>query len=227
MNFRQTFAVTALALAAFGTTEASAATNLLVNGGFEANDAITSSSSYYNIGTQPGSNGAGPDHAVPAGFGWTVSNGNVDIISYGSYPPAPNTNSGLSGLDLVGYGSAGEISQNLNTVAGRAYTVSFDYKNNPGVAAPTADVLVNGSAIDSVTGTGSFQTYNGTFIGTGSPVSFALNETSGSNNGGVFLDNVTITAVPEPAVWAMLLLGFFGIGYMVRGTRKEVVPTVA
>lgn len=32
---------------------------------------------------------------------------------------------------------------------------------------------------------------------------------------------ISITAVPEPAVWAMLLLGFFGVGFMVRGARRR------
>ncbi|HWY60553.1 MAG TPA: PEPxxWA-CTERM sorting domain-containing protein [Rhizomicrobium sp.] len=32
---------------------------------------------------------------------------------------------------------------------------------------------------------------------------------------------VTISAVPEPASWAMMLLGFGGIGFMLRGSRRK------
>jgi hypothetical protein len=32
---------------------------------------------------------------------------------------------------------------------------------------------------------------------------------------------ISISAVPEPAIWAMLLLGFFGVGFMVRGSRRQ------
>ena len=38
---------------------------------------------------------------------------------------------------------------------------------------------------------------------------------------------LTITAVPEPATWAMLLLGFFGIGFMMRGSRRKDAVAVA
>jgi hypothetical protein len=34
------------------------------------------------------------------------------------------------------------------------------------------------------------------------------------------LGAVTITAVPEPATWAMMLLGFAAIGYMLRDSRR-------
>jgi hypothetical protein len=31
---------------------------------------------------------------------------------------------------------------------------------------------------------------------------------------GDLLDNVVVTAVPEPFTWAMMILGFFGVGFM-------------
>ena len=33
--------------------------------------------------------------------------------------------------------------------------------------------------------------------------------------------NFIASAVPEPAIWAMLMLGFFGVGSMVRGARTQ------
>jgi hypothetical protein len=35
------------------------------------------------------------------------------------------------------------------------------------------------------------------------------------------------TAVPEPAAWAMMLVGFFGVGFMMRGSRRKDAIAVA
>jgi len=165
-------------------SSAQAGVNILVNGGFE-NSGFGGTSSYYNVGTDPGTNSGGPDHPVPSDFGWTVSNGNVDIVANGVYGTYL-ADGGNYNLDLVGYGTTGEISQTLNTVAGETYDVSFQYSENAGISGPTAAVLVNGGAIGNVTGTSSWQTFTGSFLGTGAPTTFAINETYGANNGGVF-----------------------------------------
>jgi len=44
---------------------------------------------------------------------------------------------------------------------------------------------------------------------------------------GAFNDTVNIAAVPEPATWAMMLLGFAGIGVATRRRRKPVLAQVA
>ena len=36
-----------------------------------------------------------------------------------------------------------------------------------------------------------------------------------------------IAALPEPATWTMLLLGFFGLGFMVRSARRKNAIAVA
>ncbi len=195
--------------------QASAA-ELLGNGGFE-NQTFPGTTSYYNVGPS----GSGANYPVPAGFDWAVSNGNVDIISYQSYGPAP-TDGGKYGLDLVGYGSTGEISESFYTVKGDTYNVSLNYKSNPGVTNPTAAILVNGVAIGSVTGGTDWQTYTNSFVSTGGKVTFALNETYGYANGGVFLDNVSVTGVagvPEISTWAMMLAGFASLG--LAGYRRS------
>jgi hypothetical protein len=56
---------------------------------------------------------------------------------------------------------------------------------------------------------------------------FLNGDPSGDNSNG--LDNIVIsTAVPEPSTWAMMILGFFGIGFMAyrrksRGPAFRVV----
>ena len=197
------------------------ATELLLNGGFE-NDTSGGALGYYDIGSQSGTNGGGPDYPVPADFGFTVSNGNVDIVANGQYGTV-FVNGGAHSLDLVGFGSTGEISQTFGTTLGATYTVNLDYGANGGVQNPTADVLVNGVAIGSVTGAPTAQHFTATFLGTGSPTTFAVNETYGANSGGVFLDNVSVSAVPEPRSW-MLMLGGLGLaGAALRSNRRSLL----
>ena len=38
---------------------------------------------------------------------------------------------------------------------------------------------------------------------------------------GPALDNVSISAVPEPATWAMMIMGFGGVGAAVRASRRK------
>lgn len=57
---------------------------------------------------------------------------------------------------------------------------------------------------------GSFTAVFGT--GTGLP---------GSDNEGPILDNISITAVPEPATWGLMIMGFGAIGCAVRSSRRR------
>ena len=44
----------------------------------------------------------------------------------------------------------------------------------------------------------------------------------GGNNGGVLLDNISVTATPLPSTWTMLIAGFIGLGFFAyRGSKKS------
>ncbi len=47
------------------------------------------------------------------------------------------------------------------------------------------------------------------------------------NTGGALTGNVTITPLPEPATWAMMLLGFGAIGLTIRSRRKLALAQIA
>lgn len=151
--------------------------------------------------------------------GWTVLGNSVDFI--GNYWPAAD---GANSIDLNGAGQGG-IAQTFNTVADQAYAITFFLAGNPdnGPTIKTISVTTNDAneKVFNFDTTGFSKsnmgwkqfTYN--FVGDGTPTTLAFN----SNNPGAWgavLDNVSISAVPEPATWAMMLLGFGLIGGAMR-----------
>ena len=203
-------AVLLAATAMLGFAAPVAATELIVNGGFEATG-FGGTGTYYNIGT-------GGDNPVPGDFGFAVSVNNVDIIANGVYTASLGTG-GAYNLDLVGYGSTGAISQSFATVLGKTYFVSLDYNQNG--SGRQAEVSVNGGAIGTLVGSNAWQSFSTTFLGTGAPVTFAITNTVGGANAGIVLDNISVTAIPEPATWGLMLAGFALVGVAAR--RKTAV----
>ena len=194
------------------------AANILVNGSF---DNTPCGAGYCNYA------GGGE----PAGFGWTVTSNNVDIV------PGPGTwgtpQDGAQMLDLVGYGSTGGIAQSFATTIGATYNLSFYYANNPYPSgADSAQVTVTGagsllsSGFTLTTSTPSnldWVHFTGSFTADSNVTTLAFNETAGGGNAGVFLDNVSVTGgVPEPAAWAMMLIGFSGLGALLRRRRDRL-----
>jgi hypothetical protein len=193
---------------------ANAATNLVANGGFEAPSEV--GQDYVNFSS--------------AFTGWNVPVNNVDIVTYaGAYGEgAPAGGGGAQFLDLVGFGSTGAISQDLNLVAGKTYNFSFDYANNAfSTPSASADVTLDGVLLTAIshntstTTNGDWTHYSGTFVaGASGPYDLAFTTTAGGGSGGIFLDNVSISAVPEPATWALMLAGFGGLGAALRRRRQ-------
>jgi hypothetical protein len=193
--------------------------NLIVNGGFEA--PVLASGSFLTI--NPGSE--------PTGFGWSVSSGNVDLGHLPVLPFVPfNAFEGNQGLDLNGT-IRGAIFQDFATVMGQAYQLTFVYADNPsegGVSSASIRVsdvgTNNGLLSNSVThstsinspGGADFYFYSGSFIASGTLTRLALASTSTSNSpsGGILLDAVNVSAVPEPS--AMTLVVVCGIGLISR-----------
>ena len=114
-----------------------------------------------------------------------------------------------------------------NTAAGN-YWVS--------VETSTPDILYTALSITPITGSGSL-VYSGgptpaitllgpQFLGAGQ-----YNLTFGGNspNGGAASGSVTfrLSAVPEPATWAMMLLGFGAIGFAMRRRRRPALAQIA
>ena len=137
-------------------------------------------------------------------------------------------------------GTSGTLSQALNTVAGDVYSVSFELANL-GSPPNAFSVTVGGKTIldeDTVVSSSIFgglyyvfTDYNKTFTATSSstPLQFTFVQTPSY----FVLDNVSVqgtpgttvgSAVPEPATWALMLVGFGMVGAAMR-QRKLVRRT--
>ena len=131
-------------------------------------------------------------------------------------------------VDLDGSNGLPGTLQTIQTFAAGTYKLTFDLGGNArGDIAKTTDFSL-GNFSSSLTLNSSdplaLRTY--TFTTTGGQLSFS-DLAGGNGNIGNVLDNVClISSVPEPATWAMLLLGFGVIGAMLRGTRRRTAQAV-
>jgi hypothetical protein len=102
---------------------------------------------------------------------------------------------------------------------------------------PTGDAFVNPLVYSFENSTNPFLSFSNLSISgfsnfDSSRVSFANGriaiDLSGVNsNGRVSLNLATSGAVPEPATWAMLILGFVGVGAAIRSARRRQSVTVS
>jgi len=151
--------------------------------------------------------------------GWTVGGDSVDYI--GSYWNAQN---GSRSVDLSG-NAPGSIFQTFDTVLGQTYQVTFYLGANGDGPPPfkTVAVSATGNAIGnySVATTAfppnvtAWSPFSYAFTATGTSTTLTFTST-GTTAYGAALDNVNVTAVPEPAAWALMILGFGAIGGVMR-----------
>jgi choice-of-anchor C domain-containing protein len=190
---------------------AAAASNLITNGSFESNGANFTSGSFATFAA--GSN---------ALTGWTITGDSVDLINAYWTP-----SQGHFSLDLSGEYD-GAIAQTFTTVIGQKYLVSFDMAGNPADTSDTIKFLHVGlsqqplytfdTAERSLSNMG-WRTKSFVFqaVGTQSTLHFAGSQDSAY---GVALDNISVTAVPEPETFAMLLAGLGLVGVVARRKRQ-------
>jgi hypothetical protein len=167
-----------------------------------------------------------PDHSfivLPAVEGWTTIAGpGIELQdNVAGAPPSGLLNDNFVELDSFG-----------NTVMGRtiidagSYHLSFQYSPRPFVAEASNIIIVavDGAPLITLAQPGGAQTNWQTFsfdfnANAGALLTFAA---SGTNDGlGGYLDNIRLetAAVPEPAAWALMLLGFGGLGAVLRSRR--------
>jgi len=162
--------------------------------------------------------------------GWVVGGDSIDYIG-GYWQPED----GARSIDLSGNAN-GSISQTFDTVAGQSYLVNFFLAGNPD-GGPAAKLAIT-SADGSQTAANIFTVVPGvntrTDMGwlpyvyrfTANTNSTTLSFASATDTAfGPALDNVSVGAVPEPASWALMIVGFGGIGAAMRRQRRTLAAT--
>jgi len=211
---------TAFAAAAlFSTLSAFASGNLVTNGSFEDQ-----------------AQGAGSWNIYSSINGWTATTGGIEIRN--AVAGAAQDGGNFVELD-ANFNSV--MSQTIATVAGQAYKLSFWYSSRPvapengaftgntvpagsnglsynvgggavGVYAPTADT-------DSFN---DWTLYTTTFVaGAGPATTLTFSATGLSDSYGTSLDNVTLTAVPEPSELSLLAAGLLVVAGLARRRQNR------
>ncbi len=81
--------------------------------------------------------------------------------------------------------------------------------------------------VDGFPGTNPGSVENYYFTATATSETLTLFQSSGTQASPI-VDNISISAVPEPSTWAMMILGFAGIGFMAyRRRNRSAAVTVA
>ena len=164
----------------------------------------------------------------PAGAnGWVVgptANDTVDLIGQGGdFDLLPGNG---RYVDLDGStGSSGVLRNFVDLIAGTQYTLSFWLAGNQRFNQGTESVNVHFGGVNQTFNLTSYLDPFNTFSLIFTPTEtnrYSFGFTTNSNdNVGALLDNVSVTAVPEPETYALMLAGLGLIGFSARRRKTQ------
>lgn len=147
--------------------------------------------------------------------GWTIQAGDFDLVGSQCAPGNPSAYAGDCSAYFGSFGKSG-ISQSVNLgQAGQAWNLSFAFQPDGGVQSSITvrfgdDLLM----VMNRPAPGAYQVYS--FIGVASAANQLLSFEFTSPVGILFLDSVSVTAVPEPATLGMMAAGLAGLAFLRR-----------
>jgi hypothetical protein len=169
------------------------------------------------------------------GIGITVvTTGGTNTTDYGDN--VPNYNGTTNAAFFVDDNANESLFQSVSLTGGVTYNLNFglfatqsgaanpfDFSLTSSVGAIFSTINTNGTVLP----VGQWNGYSYTFTApTTTSYTLDFNFISGPTPAkDVLLADVGISAVPEPSTWAMMILGFFGVGFMAY-RRKQNGPTL-
>lgn len=224
-----------------GLSGSASAAQLLVNGGFELGNFTPGPNPTYDTITSNG-----PQDLT----GWTVGTSLIPPVGaqtslvwgFNTLDINPRTGSGF--VDLTGIGDTvphGLLSQTIPTIIGQQYTFSIyetqDFSSAfTGIKAYANNVEfallgTPGFWLDNSGRTATYGLLTGTFTASTAATVISIGSIQfGSQVFMIGLDDASVTgptvdAVPEASTWAMMLIGFAGLGYM--AFRRKAISALA
>jgi len=207
MMFKRLLLAGAIAIAAVSGAKAD-----FVNGGFETGD-FTGWTTSIGAGTAPVVIAYGQASGYPTG-------------AFGELVPAP-TGGGIFGAYFSSDNGIDILSQAFALAAGK-YSFSFDIyapqngRNNTYDASYLATIGADASLSGTAKALGNgwhHLSVDFTTLGTSSE-QFRF-QGFGAYGADVVVDNFSVTAVPEASTWAMMLLGFAGVGFVAYRRKSQ------
>jgi hypothetical protein len=173
--------------------------------------------------------------------GWTVTtsqDGNVFAATAAIYNPCCGTSGSepaYSGNHFAAYDSgnvtgSATLSQTFNSVLGGLYTLTFDlgaFGGGTNVVDVTAQGVTQSFGVSANNNADTtFHPQSISFTGLGGVQTIAFTVATVADNTDALLDNAVLSGpsgVPEPAAWALMIVGLGGTGAMLRRRRTLAV----